>query len=247
MAAITIDSATPIRVLVADDHAVVREGIKSILAEAPDIFVVGEASDGVEAIAETDRLLPEVVVLDVQMPRGGGLETLRALRRSHPSIAVLMLSFHPEETFAVPFLREGAAGYLAKDRAGEALLDAIRRIRAGHKYVTAPAAEKLARRLVPSSQASPHDGLSAQELIVLSRLASGRSVDEIGEELLLSSRTIQRCCCRIVAKTGLPSQVSAIHYAMHQGIGYPSGAPTMEPGWSGSSHPARRWNPAAGA
>jgi DNA-binding CsgD family transcriptional regulator len=90
--------------------------------------------------------------------------------------------------------------------------------------------------LVPSSQASPHDGLSAQELIVLSRLASGRSVDEIGEELLLSSRTIQRCCCRIVAKTGLPNQVSAIHYAMHQGIGCPSGALTTEPGWSGSSH-----------
>jgi len=212
----------PIRILVADDHAVVREGIKSILAEAQDMVVVGEASDGVEAIAAAARLLPDVVVLDVQMPRGGGLETLRALRRAHPGMAVLILSFHSETLFGVPFLSEGADGYLAKDNAGEALLDAIRTIRGGRKYVTGPVAEKLARRLVAAASPSPPDQLSARELIVLSLLASGRTVDEISAELLLSSRTIHRCCGQILDKTGLSSQLSAVQYAMDQGIVCPA-------------------------
>jgi len=211
----------PIRILIADDHAIVREGIKSILAEAPDMLVVGEARDGVEAIEETGRLAPDVVVLDVQMPRGGGLETLRAIRREHPTIAVLILSFHSEHVFAVPFLREGADGYLAKDNAGEALLDAIRKIRSGRKYVTGPAAEKLARRLMPSPETAPHDHLSAQELVVLSLLASGRSAEQIGQELLLSSRTVHRCCGRILEKTRLATPVSAIQYALSNDITCP--------------------------
>ena len=211
-----------IRILVADDHAVVREGIKSILAEAPDMEVVGEASDGVEAIAAADRLLPDVVVLDVQMPRGGGLETLRALRRAHPRMAVLILSFHSETLFGVPFLSEGADGYLAKDNAGEALLEAIRTIRGGRKYVTGVVAEKLARRLAAASSPPAHDQLSARELIVLSLLASGRTVDEISAELLLSSRTIHRCCEQILVKTGWSSQLSAVQYAIEQGIVCPA-------------------------
>jgi DNA-binding NarL/FixJ family response regulator len=155
-----------IHVLIADDHAVVREGIKAILSEAPDMVVVGEATDGVEALEGAARHLPDIVVLDVQMPRGGGLETLRALRRAHPGMAVLILSFHSETVLGVPFLREGASGYLAKDNAREALLDAIRTIDSGRKYVTEAVAEALARRLTSSQPASPHDRLSAQELIV---------------------------------------------------------------------------------
>jgi DNA-binding NarL/FixJ family response regulator len=202
-----------IRVLIADDHAVVREGIKSIVSDAPDMVVVGEASDGVEAIEHAARLLPDVVVLDVQMPRGGGLETLRALRRAHPGIPVLILSFHSESVLGVPFLREGASGYLAKDNAGEALVDAIRKIKSGRKYVSDAVAESLARRLTTSAPAAPHDRLSAEELIVLSLLAAGRSVGEIAAELLLSKRAVHRCCGRILHKTGLANSAAAIQYA----------------------------------
>lgn len=211
----------PIRILIADDHAVVREGIKSILAESLDMVVVGEACDAVEAIEVAARVVPDVAVLDVQMPRGGGLEALRALRRDYPRMAVLILSFHSEDLFAVPFLREGAAGYLAKDNAGDELIEAIRTVRVGRKYVTGPAAEKLALRLAASATPSLEDALTAQELIVLSLLAAGRSVDQISGDLATSCRTIHRCQDRILVKTCLDTPASVLRYAVSRELRRP--------------------------
>jgi DNA-binding NarL/FixJ family response regulator len=208
----------PIRVLVADDHTVAREGVKSLVAGASDMVVVGEAADGVEALELALLHRPDVLVLDIRMPRGGGLETLRALRSAQIDIAVLILSFHSETMFAVPFLREGANGYLAKENAADALVEAIRRVKDGGKYVSPLVAEQLARRIATLRAPTPHDRLSAQELIVLALLAAGKPLGEIGAELLLSRRAIQRCYERIVDKTGLLTPTAVIQYALNGGI-----------------------------
>jgi DNA-binding NarL/FixJ family response regulator len=224
-----------IRVLLADDHSIVREGVRSILDGAPEIVVVGEAGDGMEAIAAAAKLKPDVVVLDIQMPRGGGLETLRVLRRDHPRIAVLILSFHAEEVFALPFLREGAHGYLTKDDAIESLVEAVRRVHCGGRYVTGSAAEGIARGLDRTATLPPHQRLSAQELVILSLMASGRTVEEIAGELLLSPRTIHRCCSRILLKTGLPSTAAAIQYAIESDIRCPARSPSADSSARGGS------------
>jgi DNA-binding NarL/FixJ family response regulator len=211
-------AAGPIRVLVADDHAVTRAGIVSMLLTAPDLEVVAEAGDGVEAVERTLEHRPDVLVLDIQMPRGGGLETVRALRGAHVEVAILLLSFHSETVMALPFLREGANGYLSKENAGDALLEAIRHVAGGGRYLSPAVTEQIARRITSLVASPPHDRLSAQELVVLSLMAAGKSAAQVGAELLLSRRAVNRCYGRIVEKTGLGDARAVMEYALAAGV-----------------------------
>jgi len=216
------DETARLRVLIADDHAVARAGLRSMVTEAPDLIVVGEAANGVEAVEQALLHRPDVVVLDLQMPRGGGLETLRALRGTQLEVAILVMSFHAETIFAVPLLREGANGYLAKENAGENLLEAIRRVANGGRYVSPAVAEQLARRITSLRSPAPHERLSAQELVVVALLASGKTPAEIAAELLLSRRAVQRCYGRILTKTGLATTTSVVQYALAANIAGPA-------------------------
>jgi DNA-binding NarL/FixJ family response regulator len=206
-----------IRVLIADDHALVREGLKRIVAEAPDMTVVGEAADGNQALEGAKRHAATVVVLDVSMPGRGGLDTLKELKRWNPEVRVLVLSMHPEEQFGPRFLREGADGYLTKESAPEQLLTAIRKIHGRGKYLSPALAETLASSLGSDARA-PHERLSAREFEVMRRIAAGKTVGQIGEELALSAKTVSTYRTRILEKTGLRNNAEIMHYAVEHGL-----------------------------
>ena len=205
------------RVLIADDHAVVRRGLKQILSEEPDVSVVGEAKNGHEALEMSRRLEWDVAVVDYAMPGRGGVELLKEIKRHHPKRPVLVLSMHPEELHARRVLKAGGAGYMNKESAGEELAAAIRKVVGGGKYVSAALAEKLAVELAPDSQKPPHENLSDREYRVMWLLASGKPINRIGKEMFLSPSTISTYRIRILRKLGLASNAELVHYAVkHQ-------------------------------
>jgi DNA-binding NarL/FixJ family response regulator len=205
-------------VLVADDHAVVREGLKRILTHDEDIEVVAEAEDGTSALARTREVDPDVVVLDMSMPGRGGLETLQELKRLWPTLGVLVLSMHPEDQYAVRVLREGADGYLSKESAAEELISALRKIYSGGKYVSPSLAERLAQTVERGFEGPPHEQLSSREFQVMVLIAQGRTVSEIGDELHLSVKTISTYRTRILEKMGMKNNAELMHYAIEEGI-----------------------------
>jgi two-component system, NarL family, invasion response regulator UvrY len=207
-----------IRVLIADDHGIVREGLKRIVGGARDMQVVAEAANGHEALERARREGPDVVVLDVSMPGRGGLETLKDLKSWRSAVRVLVLSMHPEDQFGPRFLREGADGYMTKESAPELLLSAIRKVHAGGKYLSPVLAEKLAVSLDPKAERAPHERLSDREFEVMRLIASGRTVSEIGDELALSVKTVSTYRVRIREKMGLKNNAEIMHYAMQQGL-----------------------------
>ncbi len=208
-----------IRLLIADDHPVVREGLKRIVAEYPDMQVVGEASDGNEALAKSKQGNVEVLLLDVAMPGPGFLDTMRRLNTETPNLRVLVLSIHPEEHYAVRALRAGAAGYLTKERSPEELAVAIRRVYQGRKYITSSLAEKLASELGPApEEAPPHKGLSDREYEVFYRLAAGKSVKEVAFDLGLSPKTVSTYRARVLEKMKLRNNGELIRYAIQNGL-----------------------------
>jgi len=207
-----------IRVLVADDHAVVRRGVMQILAEAPDIVVMGEAASGrqvLQAMREDDY---DVLVLDIAMPDGGGLEILKQLRSLEPDLRVLVLSMYPEKQYAVRALRAGAAGYLTKESAPAELIAAIRHLAGGGKYITRSLGEVLAAELGAGTQPAPHSALSDREYQVILRLAAGKTVGEIASELSLSVKTISTYRARILEKLGLETTAEIIRYVLERGL-----------------------------
>jgi two-component system invasion response regulator UvrY len=207
-----------IRVLVADDHAVVRRGVLQILAEAPDIVVTGEAASGqqvLQAVRENDY---DVLVLDIAMPDGGGLEILKQLGGLEPGLRVLILSMYPEKQYAVRALKAGAAGYLTKESAPGELIAAIRHVAQGGKYITRTLGEVLAAELGGRTQPEPHTALSDREYEVMSRLAAGKTVSEIAGELSLSVKTISTYRARILEKLGLETTAEIIRYALERGL-----------------------------
>ena len=206
------------KVLVADDHAVVREGLKRILTQDRSIEVVAEAGDGAAALARACEVDLDVVVLDMSMPGRGGLETLQELKRMRPQLGVLVLSMHPEDQYAVRVLREGADGYLSKESAAEELISALRKIYDGGKYVSATLAERLASTVERGFEGPPHERLSTREFQVLVLIAQGRTVTEIGEELHLSVKTISTYRTRILDKMGMKNNAALMHYAIEEGI-----------------------------
>ena len=208
------------RVLIADDHAVVRRGLKQILSEERDVSVVGEAKNGHEALEMSRRLEWDVAVVDYAMPGRGGVELLKEIKRHHPKRPVLVLSMYPEEWHAVQVLRAGGAGYLNKETATEELMTAIREVAKGGRYVSPALAEKLASGLAPDRARAPHESLSDREYRVLWLLASGKPISQIAQEMFLSPSTISTYRTRILRKLGLANNAQLVQYAVqHQLIG----------------------------
>jgi two-component system, NarL family, invasion response regulator UvrY len=187
-----------IRVVVVDDHAVVREGLKRIISENPGMAVTGEAADGHEAINRIRESPCDVVLLDITMPNKSGLDVLKQLHSESPRLPVLVLSMHSEDQYAVRVLRAGAAGYLTKESAPDKLVQAIRKVVRGGKYVSPSLAEKLVFNLEEKTDKPPHEILSDREFQVLCMIGSGKTVTDIANELALSVKTISTYRVRIL-------------------------------------------------
>ncbi len=207
-----------IKVLIADDHAIIRRGLIQILTEHADMSVVGEAQDATGLFALARTQLWDIVILDVSMPGRGGLDVLKDLKSEFPTRPVLILSVHPEDQYAVRTLKAGAAGYLSKDSAPAELVNAIRKAMQGGKYVSATLAEKLAFNLTPETDRLPHETLSDREFQVLRAIASGKTVSEIAEEMALSVKTISTYRTRILEKMTLKNNAELTHYAIQQAL-----------------------------
>lgn len=205
-----------IKILIADDHAIVRRGLKQILTETPDMIVAGEAHNGQELLEKTRSDHWDVVVLDISMPGRGGLDILKQLKSEQPKLPVLMLTIHPEDQYAVRVLRAGASGYLTKESAPDHLVEAIRKVARGGKYISPHLAEKLAFNLESISERPLHEALSDREFQVLRLIASGKTVKEIGEELSLSVKTISTYRTRILEKMKMKNNAELTYYAIQQ-------------------------------
>ena len=204
------------RILIADDHAVVRRGLKEILASEHDMEVVGEAKNGDEAL-ELDRKLDwDVAVLDFSMPGRSGIELIKEIKRRHPGRPVLVLSMLPEEAHAAQVFKAGGSGYINKESAGEELTAAIRKVANGGKYVSANFAEKLATDLAPDAGKPLHESLSDREYRVMWLLASGKQISQIAAEMFLSPSTISTYRARILKKLKLTDNAALVRYAVKQ-------------------------------
>jgi len=202
------------RILIADDHPLVRQGLKQLLAAEPDMTVVGEAKNADETLELARSLEWDVLILDYSMPGGNGLVVLKEIKRSYPRRPVLVLSMHPEDSIAISVLRAGAAGYINKECASEELTVAIRKAVSGGKYVSPSLAEKLALELEDGSRARPHESLSDREYRVMWMIASGKSITHIAEELFLSPNTISTYRIRILKKLKLENNADLVRYAI---------------------------------
>lgn len=210
--------AKPYRVLIVDDHAIVRAGLKQILADVPDIEVAAEADCASQALRLARQESWDVVLMDISMPDRSGLEALELLRREHPGIKVLMLSMHRETQYAVRALKTGAAGYLNKQSAPAQLVDAILTVASGKKYISAEVAQELASQVSGEREAAPHEGLSNREYQTLCLLASGLTVSAIAEQLSLSVKTISMYRTRLLTKMQMKNNAELTHYAIKHGL-----------------------------
>ncbi|MFL5614407.1 MAG: response regulator [Gemmatimonadaceae bacterium] len=207
-----------IRILIVDDHPIVRAGLRRIAEDDRGIVVTGEAPSGDEALAALRQFVADVVLLDVSMPGSPFTETLRRLREQHPTVRILVLSAHPEDQWAVRALRGGASGYLTKDHSPEQLLDAIRRVHRGGRYVSPSLAERLAAQLGHDFVGAPHEQLSDREFDVLRALGSGRTVKEIAAALELSPKTVSTYRVRLMEKMGFTSNADLVRYSAEHGL-----------------------------
>jgi len=207
-----------IRVLLADDHVLVREGLKRLLGGSPDVEVVAEAATGDEVLPLAREHTVDVLVLDVSMPGVGFLEVLRQLREQHPRIKVVVLSGHPEDEYAERALKAGATGYVTKERTPNELLEAIRRSAQGLRYVSESLAQHLVARLSGDQERPAHQALSDREFEVLQLLGRGKSIKEIGAVLALSPKTVSTYRERILQKLDLKTTADLIRYAVQQGL-----------------------------
>lgn len=205
-------------IIIADDHAVVRQGVRQILAAEPDMQVVGEARNFGETLEAVRDLEWDVLILDYFMPGGNGLQVLKQIQKSHPKRPVLILSMHPEEAIAVSALRAGAAGYICKDSAAEELPVAIRKAVSGGKYVSTSLAEQLALELGGGSEGLPHESLSDREYRVMWMIASGKSIAHIAKELALSPNTVSTYRLRILKKLKVDNNADLVRYAVRHGL-----------------------------
>ena len=207
-----------IKILIADDHAIVREGLKQIVSETADITVKGEAINGQEVLELIRANDWDVVLLDIAMPGRGGIDTLKRLKSEKPTLPVLVLSMYPEEQYAVRALKAGASGYLTKESAPEQLIAAIRKVSQGGKYISASLAEKLALRMGTKIEEPLHEKLSDREYQVILMIASGKTVKEIAHELSLSIKTISTNRVRALRKMGMKNNAELTYYVIKQGL-----------------------------
>lgn len=207
-----------IRLLVADDHPVVRAGLQGILAQVSDMRVVGQASNADELLTGLRSLPVDVLLMDVSMPGPGFVPLLRQVRADYPSVAILVLSVHPEDQYATRALRGGARGYLTKDHSPDELVSAVRKVHRGGRYISASLAERLAAELSPDGAGTPHEQLSDREFDVLCLLGSGRTVTEVARELVLSVKTVSTYRKRVLDKMAMASNADLVRYVAAQGL-----------------------------
>lgn len=207
-----------IRVLLADDHAMVREGIRRVLEERTGIVIVAEAASADALLAELRRVQADVVILDIAMPGPGIVETLRQVKAVQPRTRSLVLTAYPEADYAVRVLRAGAAGYLTKDRSLDQLVDAVRRVHRGGMYVSPSLGETLAARLLGSGREPAHGALSDREFEVLRGLAEGQPLKTIAARMAVSPKTVTTYRGRILQKLGLRANADLVRYAMEHGL-----------------------------
>lgn len=203
-----------LKILIADDHPIVRRGLKQILSEEPDVAVVGEAQNSQEVLELVRKQNWDIVILDITMPGRGGLDVLKELKQAHPKLPILILSMHPEDQYALRALKAGAAGYLTKESCTEELVKAIRKVLSGGKYVSSSVAEKLAFNLESDRSKPLHEQLSDREYQVMCMIASGKTVSEIAGELALSVKTIGTYRARILQKIQMRTNAELTHYAI---------------------------------
>ncbi len=206
-----------IRILITDDHPIVREGLRIILGTCQDMMVVGEAANGIEALHMIPLCNPDVALVDISMPGMSGIELISRIRAEHPQLPVLVLSMHQEEQFAVRALKLGTSGYLTKDCAPEQLAEAIRRVVAGGRYITPGVADALASSIMPAQAETPHQSLSNREFQIFRMLAGGQSVNDVAHALSLSANTVSTHKRRLMDKLGIDNNAGLVRYAVsHQ-------------------------------
>ncbi len=209
-------AADAVRILIVDDHVIIRKGLKQILADSFSNAIFGEAKNGEDAVEQVRKQVWDVVLLDITMPGKSGLDVLQQVVNARPNLAVLVLSMHPEDQYAVRVLKTGAAGYITKNTASEEVVGAVKKVLTGGKYISASLAEELAANLNAPVAQSPHATLSDREYQVMRFIAQGKSVKEIGFELSLSVKTISTYRTRVLQKMKLKTNADLIRYAVHE-------------------------------
>ena len=207
-----------IRVIVADDHPIVRAGVRQILERGGDIAVVGEAGDGAALIRMVSTEAHDLVLLDISMPGRDGIDVLKQLRYEDPKVRVLIMSIHPEELFAIRALKAGAAGYLTKESVPDELVVAVRRVMRGGRYISERLAEQILHELEGDPGKPPHAALSDRELEVFLMIAAGKSLTRIAEDLSLSAKTIATYRARILEKMNMHTNAEIIRYVIQRGL-----------------------------
>lgn len=207
-----------IKILLADDHTIVREGLKELLEDTPDLKVDGEANNAQEAINILNHCDCDLVILDISFPGRNGLDILKQIKCMKPKLPVLILSMYPEEEYGVRSLRAGASGYLTKASDSEELIKAIREVARGHRYITSSLAEKLVFELDESGKKSPHEKLTDREFQVMCMIASGKRIKDIADALSLSVKTIDTYRARILNKMNMKNNAQLIRYALKNGL-----------------------------
>jgi DNA-binding NarL/FixJ family response regulator len=203
-----------IRVLIVDDHPIIRQGIRALFMSTSDVKAIDEARDGIEAISKAHICRPDIVLLDISLPGKGGLEVLKQLHSEMPEVHVLILSVYPEKQYAIRCLNNGARGYLTKESAGEELITAIRRVAEGRKYVSVALADLLVSEIGSDAHQLPHEELSDREFQVLCLLGKGKTVSQIAVKLSVSLPTVNTYRVRILGKMKMRSTAELMHYAI---------------------------------
>jgi DNA-binding NarL/FixJ family response regulator len=203
-----------IRVVIADDHQILREGLTQLLEAAGDLQVIAQAADGHEALELARTRDFDVLLLDMSMPGKSGVELIRQVKSERPRLRILVLSMHEEHQYAVRAIRAGASGYLTKESAAGELVAAIRKVAGGRAFISAEVAERLAQESMPHSEGPPHTTLSDREFQVFRLLVNGRSVTDIAEALHLSSKTVSTHKARLMEKLGIANNADLVHYAV---------------------------------
>ena len=206
------------KILICDDHKIVRDGLRQILQQLQGVSLIGEAGNGNEALILLNNDVFDMMLLDISLPDRNGLEVLQAVKAKWPSTNVLMLSMHPQEQYAVRALKLGASGYLSKDTAAEELLLAVKRVSEGGKYISQSLAESMALRIDKDSYRLKHEMLSGREFEIMIRLANGKSLQEIGNELFISNKTVSTYRYRIMEKMELNKNTELTKYCLQNSL-----------------------------